>query len=215
MLKKPILAIETSGKLCSAAVFFSENEYFEFNSCRKYSHSEKLFEIIDHLFSTAGIKSNDLSCVAVSSGPGSFTGLRIGLSAAKGIAFGASLPICAVPTFEALALQVIDYLEDGQEFVIANKANIDELYYAKFQITGNNYIFVEPLELIRSSELKSKVEGRLLLGDSDLSNTKISVPNSLNVARWYIKYGSDTLTSDYDYLEPNYLKNFIVKERKK
>lgn len=215
MFEKPILAIETSGKLCSAAVYFSESEYFEFNSCRKHSHSEKLFEIIDQLFKTSGITSKDLSCIAVSSGPGSFTGLRIGLSAAKGIALGASLPICPVPTFEAIALQSISYFNSDTEFAIANKANIEELYYAKFHIKANNYIFVDSLELIKSMELKARIEGMILLGDSELSSNKISVPNALYIAKWCNRYGADNLISDYDFLEPNYLKNFVVKERKK
>jgi len=113
----------------------------------KNSHAEKIFEIIDSVIKTSGVRLNNLGVVAVSTGPGSFTGLRIGMSAAKGIAFGASLPIVPVPTFEALAFQLSNHLNDGTEFIIANKVNLKEIYFAKFKVRTNNYIFTQDCRL--------------------------------------------------------------------
>ena len=93
----------------------------------------------------------NISAVAVSSGPGSFTGLRIGMSAAKGLAFGVSLPIISVPTFEALAFQLSNGLADGTEFIIANKVNSEEIYFAKFKVKSNNYIFAQDLQIVKIS----------------------------------------------------------------
>ena len=138
----PILSIETSQSCCGACVYFDENKFFEMSVNHKNVHAEKIFEIIDSVIKSSGITLKDLGAIAVSSGPGSFTGLRIGMSAAKGIGFGASLPIIAVPTFEALAYQLSNTLKDGTEFVIANNVNSEEIYFAKFQVKSNNYIFI-------------------------------------------------------------------------
>ena len=103
---KPILAIETSETICSAALYYSNEKYFASAIKLKHSHSEKLFEIIEFLFQQAEINRDEISSIAVSGGPGSFTGLRIGMAAAKGIANGTGVPLIIVPTFEALAYQL-------------------------------------------------------------------------------------------------------------
>src|SRR4030042_6611650 len=100
----PILAIETSGELCSTAVMLSEQSFVEMNILKKHVHSQKLFDMIDLVLKNANVELKDIACIAVSIGPGSFTGLRIGLSAAKGMAVGANLPIVPVPSFQALSL---------------------------------------------------------------------------------------------------------------
>ena len=94
---KPIMAIETSESLCSTAVYFSDKKYFQSVLRDKHSHAEKLMGSIEHTLNAAEITVRELGAIAVSSGPGSFTGLRIGMSAAKGLALGAGLAIIAVP----------------------------------------------------------------------------------------------------------------------
>ncbi|MDP2365591.1 MAG: tRNA (adenosine(37)-N6)-threonylcarbamoyltransferase complex dimerization subunit type 1 TsaB, partial [Ignavibacteria bacterium] len=116
----PLLAIETSNNICGACIYFSDEKYFSSKVILKHSHSEKLFEIIESVLSNASISKKELKAIAVSAGPGSFTGLRIGMSAAKGMAQALSVPIIPVPTFEALALQVIQFLPDNSSFIIAN-----------------------------------------------------------------------------------------------
>jgi tRNA threonylcarbamoyladenosine biosynthesis protein TsaB len=220
--EKPILSIETSESICGACVYFNDTKYFESRIYLKNSHAEKLFEIIDNVITSAGIKPNDLSSIAVSSGPGSFTGLRIGLSAAKGIAFGSSLPVVPVPTFEAMALQLSAALPVDSEFVIANKVNMEEIYFAKFKINSNNYIFVDNLQIISREAFRNKVKDTAVFGnvfynkDSNKieTNCKFTAPSPLSVAVWSKNYGSELLTYNYDYLEPNYLKNFIIKGKK-
>lgn len=213
---KPILSIETSGNLCGACVYFSDEKYFETRLNLKNSHSEKLFEQIDFVIKSSGIKITDLKCIAVSAGPGSFTGLRIGMSAAKGLAFGASLPIVPVPTFEALALQISNHSNDESVFSIANKVNMEELYFAKFKIKDNNYIFVENLQIINKKDFelynqKDVVFGNSLVDSNSNSHYVLSSPNPFCVAKWCKLFGEPLLTFEYDYLEPNYFKNFIVK----
>ena len=158
---KPILALETSERICGVCLYFDDEKLFEFSILLKNSHSEVIFHLVDKVLKTSGTKINQVSCVAVSAGPGSFTGLRIGMSVAKGLAFGASLPIAPVPTFEAMAYQLTDFLPEGTEFVIANKVNSEEAYFAGFQIKSNNYIFTHDLTIIDSQKLEKEAKNNI------------------------------------------------------
>ncbi len=215
---KPILAIETSEKLCSTCVYFSKDKYYEANAVLKNSHAEILFDLIDFVITKSKVEPKDFNSVAVSAGPGSFTGLRIGMSAAKGIALAASLPIIPVPSFEALALQLKDTLPIDSEFCIANKVNSDEVYYAKFKLTADSYIFAESLRILKNNELKDKIANALVFGNAaavaDEPNVNIFAPHASYVAEWAKQFGDERRTKDFDFIEPDYLKNFIIKDRK-
>ncbi|MBT8386564.1 MAG: tRNA (adenosine(37)-N6)-threonylcarbamoyltransferase complex dimerization subunit type 1 TsaB [Ignavibacteria bacterium] len=221
-MNKPVLAIETSEALCGAAIYFSDKKFFTSTINLKHSHSEKLFESVEYLFSTAKIEATDLDSIAVSEGPGSFTGLRIGMSAAKGIAYGASIPIIPVPTFEALAYQLSQILPKDTHFAIVNRANKDEAYFAKFTITSDSYIFADKLDILRLEYLKKNIEGIKVFGnalkmvnpETETGNHFPFSPDPLYIAKWAERFGQERKSCDYDYLEPNYVKNFIVKERK-
>lgn len=217
--QKPILAFETSENICGVCIYFSDEKYFSSAVNLKHSHSEMIFEITDSLFKLAGITPNDLDSIAVSEGPGSFTGLRIGFSAAKGMAYGVKLPIIPVPTYEALAYQLSSELRENDEFIISNKVNKDEVFFSKFQIKGNNYIFVEDLTILTKELFIQKSKGFKVFGNSVTLNEKQvaypMVPDPLFVAKWAIEFGIAKKIFNYDFLEPNYLKDFIVKEKNK
>lgn len=210
----PLLAIETSEKLCGVSLLLNEIEYYSTKIFLPHSHSEKLFELIEILRDSSSIKLNEIKSVAVSSGPGSFTGLRIGMAAAKGIAAGLNIPIIPVPTFEALAYQLSKILPNEQKFIIANKANRDEAYFAKFHVKNNNYIFEEQLKILPISEIKFN-ESELLFGNVSTATKKLVSPEPEFIGFWAVDYGKNKLVRDFDFLEPNYIKDFIVKEVKK
>lgn len=218
---KPILAIETSDILCGCALYFTEEHFYSASVVLKNSHSEKLFSLIEYILKESRIDVEELDSIAVSEGPGSFTGLRIGMSAAKGIAVGASLPIIPVPTFEAFAFQLSQFLQNGTNFIIANQVNKEEVYYAKFQVNGNNYIFTEQLTILNKADFIRKSKNIKTFGNAvkflnepgNETNTQTS-PAPEFIARWARNFGMNRKTSDFNYLEPNYLKNFHIKEKK-
>jgi tRNA threonylcarbamoyladenosine biosynthesis protein TsaB len=216
---KPILAFETSEKLCGVCIYFSDDKYFSTSINLKHSHSEKIFEATEWLFKQANINPKDLDSIAVSEGPGSFTGLRIGYSAAKGIAYGVNLPLIPVPTYEAFALQLSHIKNDSDEFIISNKVNKEEVYYAKFQIRGNSYIFVEDLTILSNEHYISKASDCQVFGNSVSLLNQIpgfpSTPDPVFIAKWAIEFGAQRRTFKYDFSEPNYLKDFIIKEKNK
>jgi tRNA threonylcarbamoyladenosine biosynthesis protein TsaB len=99
-----VLGIETATMLGGVAVMDDEAGLVaEVRTNVKATHSERLMRELDQMLRRAGLALGDLDALAVSAGPGSFTGLRIGLATAKGLAFATGLPVVAVPTLEAFA----------------------------------------------------------------------------------------------------------------
>lgn len=213
---KPILAIETSEKLCGAAIYFSDDKFYQYCINNKNIHSEKLFHLIDTLCVSAGIKITDLEYIAVSNGPGSFTGLRIGLSAVKGLAVGAGIPILPVPTFEALAFQAGEYLPAGTIFFIANKVNTDEVYIQCFKKNELTVETVSHLKIVKKDDVQSIAGKELIFGNiNSISNIKkISAPDPLYVAKWAKQAGSGNVLENFDFFEPDYIKEFLIKGAK-
>src|ERR1700753_1738781 len=98
-----ILQIETATSVCSVALA-KDDEVFALRPLNERNiHAEVITLFIDELFNEAGIEYDDLSAIAVSSGPVSYTGLRIGVSTAKGLCFALDKPLIAVETLEAMA----------------------------------------------------------------------------------------------------------------
>ncbi|MCP5063488.1 MAG: hypothetical protein GY936_13630, partial [Ignavibacteriae bacterium] len=131
--------------------------------------------------------------------------------------FASNLPILPVPTFDALSLQISTYVSDDNTFCIANNANIEEFYFAKYKMENSKIVPVI------APSLKKKTEIDILIDETDnvfgnlknIDNLKeISSPTGFHIAKWSHFYGQDLLTFEYDYLEPNYLKKFKVKNLK-
>jgi len=102
-----ILNIETSTKNCSVAITkFGEIVAVQELAEQDFSHAEKLHVFIDELIRKTGISYNDLVAIALSVGPGSYTGLRIGTSAAKGFCFALDIPLIAIESLYILAKQI-------------------------------------------------------------------------------------------------------------
>lgn len=208
----PLLAIETSDKVCGICILNESNEFFSIQSDKIYSHSEALFEQIELIQKQSKIDIKELKSIAVSIGPGSFTGLRIGLAAAKGIAAGLNIPIIPVPTFEAFAFQISTILPEGFSFYIANRASKDECYFGKFFVKSNSYIFDSELKIINQSDLDALDQNMIYGNLSRVINRPYS-PDPLYVAKWASNFGIEKLVYDIDFLEPNYIKDFIVRRK--
>ena len=126
-----ILNIETSSKNCSVSISkngktigLKEQDYDE------YSHSKSLHIFINEIFKQTNLSPQELSAVAISEGPGSYTGLRIGVSAAKGICVALNLPLIAIDTMQILARKI----KCAEGYIIsAMDARRDEIYYSIFK----------------------------------------------------------------------------------
>lgn len=98
-----ILAIDSSSLVATVGIISEDAIIAEYTVNLKKTHSQTLLCMIDEIFKMTGIAKSDIKAIAVSDGPGSFTGLRIGAATAKGLAMALNIPIIAVPSIEVMA----------------------------------------------------------------------------------------------------------------
>jgi tRNA threonylcarbamoyladenosine biosynthesis protein TsaB len=133
-----IMGIETATMVCSVAVVVDNRHQYERNLDSPQVHSQKLLTLIDEVLKLSGESIDTLDGIAVSIGPGSFTGLRIGLSAAKGLAYASGKPLLAVSTLEALALGAGYLRTPEQELILAVlESRREEFYAALYRVTSD------------------------------------------------------------------------------
>lgn len=131
-----ILAIESSGLVASVAYVNEEKMIAEFTLNLKLTHSETLLPLIDELVKRTGIDLKEISAIAVSNGPGSFTGLRIGAATAKGLGFALNCPIVPVPTTETIASNIFAF--DGN-IVPLMDARRNQVYTGVYRNSGDGF----------------------------------------------------------------------------
>ena len=101
-----ILSLETSTTVCSVALHENSSLIAVAEVHQEHSHGSRLAQLVDSVIRSAGIQMGDVNAIAVSSGPGSYTGLRIGTSTAKGLCFALNVPLIAIDTLSILSAQV-------------------------------------------------------------------------------------------------------------
>jgi tRNA threonylcarbamoyladenosine biosynthesis protein TsaB len=131
-----VLGIDTATRICSAAVLCDQTIAGERSETAAQRHAELLLPFIETVLSESGIRADELDAVAVSIGPGSFTGLRIGLSIAKGIAAGTGASIVPVPTMAAAAHRVLRSAGAPDAVTVLIPARRHEYYAARFTWNG-------------------------------------------------------------------------------
>ncbi len=127
-----ILNIETSTTVCSVSVANAGRVLASRELNDGYTHAENLHVFIDEVLKASGIAPRDLQAVAVSKGPGSYTGLRIGVSAAKGLAYALQLPLIAVETLQQMAFEAIRREGPGRYYCPMLDARRMEVYCEVF-----------------------------------------------------------------------------------
>lgn len=132
-----LLAIDTSTMLGGAALLDDESLLAESRLNVRVTHSERLLAEIDHILSRAGLTIQDIDVFAAAIGPGSFTGLRVGLSTIKGLVFATGKKIVSVPTLEAFAWNLPYSIYQVCPLLDARKR---EVYAAIFRWAGDNFI---------------------------------------------------------------------------
>lgn len=217
-----ILSLETTTTNCSVALGLEGKliALKEYNH-KKYSHAEKLHVFIKDVLSEANYKLSDLKAIAVSKGPGSYTGLRIGVSAAKGLCFSLDLPLISIDTLSALSHQVENH---NYQFIIPMlDARRMEVYTAIFNQDWQRIKPTEAKILDENSYQEYLNQGKVVfIGNSVEKFEEIcqhpqatfikSFPSAremINLA--HNKYKKND-TEDVAYFEPFYLKDFIGKK---
>lgn len=214
-----ILNIETATKNCSVAIAKSG----QIVVCKEmaeegYSHAEKLHVFIEQVLNDAGIGFKDLAAVAVSQGPGSYTGLRIGVSAAKGLCFALDIPLIAVDTLATLAAQA--KINDGVVIPVIDARRM-EVYSAIFD-SDNHKIREVAAEIITEDSFQNLSDTVYFVGDC-LEKCKtvlkkdnfifldpVVYPSANEMAVLSFEKFKKEDTVDVAYFEPYYLKDFMI-----
>ncbi|MFS4445177.1 tRNA (adenosine(37)-N6)-threonylcarbamoyltransferase complex dimerization subunit type 1 TsaB [Maribacter sp. 2307UL18-2] len=220
-----ILNLETATTNCSVSIardgaIVSIKE----RNTPNYSHSEQLHVFIQEVVEEASMTLMDVDAVAVSKGPGSYTGLRIGVSSAKGLCFALGKPLISIATLQSLASQndakAVDYI------IPVLDARRMEVYAAVFDVDGKEIRATKAEVITADSFAEFAEKGRVhLIGNGAtkcqevLDNPNFSfdtqaVPSAKEMARLSFEKFQGQEFEDVAYFEPFYLKDFILQTKK-
>jgi tRNA threonylcarbamoyladenosine biosynthesis protein TsaB len=178
------LSIESSAKSASVALTDGSSLLAQYFQNSGLTHSRTLLKMAEDMLSNLDMKVKDLELIAVASGPGSFTGIRIGVSAAIGLAWGANLPICGVSTLEAMA-----HPPEQPDCVICPvmDARRSQVYTASFAYTEGRLLRLSPDRALSLAELSAEASASgkpyLLVGDgAQLCYNAFSVTGGISCA---------------------------------
>ena len=221
-----LLSIETSTEICSVALSRDKECLTVVEDCQGNSHAEKLLVFIDKALQQAGLKKNELDAVCISEGPGSYTGLRIGSSSAKGLCAALNIPLIAVSTLQGMAYGAREQYPDYKQYAPMIDARRMEVYTAVY----NPYL--EPVKQVSNLILDEQAYSDFLTRDkvvfcgngttkalallSDNSNAIFC--NTKTSARYLLALGHQKYIeqnfADIAYFEPFYLKEFQAGKKK-
>jgi len=220
-----ILGLETSTAVCSVGLFRDGEPGIEQSVRESHIHSEKLLMLVQDVMHSGRAGMAQLDAIAISIGPGSFTGLRIGLSTAKGLSFALDKPLVAVSTFEAIAEAARRKFQVFGGIAVLVDAKKEEWYMGRFHALEAGVIASGPVAVKSLEEAVSALKGEgsvLILTDKvdalrgalDIGATiedvhaccRGDIVASLAHARVLNREFSDASS-----LEPMYLKDFVVR----
>lgn len=135
MIKSNILALDASTEALSIVLHFQGQTFHHFEECPQ-QHSQKILPLVDELLTKANCKLKDLDVIGFGQGPGSFTGVRISVAIAQGLAYSTNLPLVGVSTLAIMAQQAFE--QNGSLSVYPSiDARMGEIYFAHYQAQNN------------------------------------------------------------------------------
>jgi tRNA threonylcarbamoyladenosine biosynthesis protein TsaB len=226
---KRILCLESSTDVCSVAIAEDGKVVDSLEDVSGQNHSRLLTHFISQLLESNRLRANDLNAVAVSEGPGSYTGLRIGVSVAKGFCYAAGIPLIAISSLEAMASYVVENMHSfnietarNNLFVPMIDARRMEVYMAIYDSNLQPVQKVNAMVVELASFIKFTENSQLFLFGNGSAKCKDILINrsfrfldgvnssSLHMANLADQKYSRGEFADLAYFEPFYLKDFIA-----
>jgi tRNA threonylcarbamoyladenosine biosynthesis protein TsaB len=214
-----ILNIETATKNCSVALA-KDGKTIVCNelATENFSHAEKLHVFIEQILMESNVQFSELNAIAVSQGPGSYTGLRIGVSSAKGFSYALNIPLIAVDTLQLLAKQIT--IDKGIILPMIDARRM-EVFSAMYD-SNYNQIRATQAEIIDESSYQEISETIHLVGDGigKFTNTltdekfvfhnEVVYPSAKEMSELSFEKFQNSDFVDVAYFEPFYLKDFLL-----
>lgn len=223
-----ILNIETSSIVCSVSLAKNGKILGLKETSEEKSHASLLTIYVDDLLKENNFKITDLDAVAVSEGPGSYTGLRIGVSTAKGICFGIEKPLIAVPTLYCLANSVLNTIKVTANSLLCPMidARRMEIYTAFYNSKAERVSEIKPLIIDENSFVEEIKNHEIIVFGTGAEKCKTVFKNNVQFIDNVLpsatfmceiseKYFNKNEFVDVAYFEPFYLKEFMVTTSKK
>ncbi|QNL21418.1 tRNA (adenosine(37)-N6)-threonylcarbamoyltransferase complex dimerization subunit type 1 TsaB [Hyphobacterium sp. CCMP332] len=219
------LCIETSDEICSVALNDSTGQIHTLESNEPKSHARVITKLITQILNKAGLEISKIDFVAVSSGPGSYTGLRIGISTAKGICYTLNKPLIAIDVFEIIKKTAIqqDLINDKIPFAMIDARRM-EVYAQKWRKDLTKEGFAFPLILDETFLLNEKIDKLIFIGSGakkvNLIKDNLDIeffdirPHAKYMLEMAIQKFKNGETEDVAYFEPFYLKEFYITKPK-
>ena len=181
-----ILGIDTSSSSLSVAVMDDDLLKGEFTLNHKLTHSEQMMPLLDSLLSHLELKMSDIDLIGVSVGPGSFTGIRIGVAAANAMAMALDIPVVGISSLEAMAYTAG---ETAYTIVSTFDAQRDRFYFNAYRFENSELKALEAEDVLEKEDLIKKLESYdkvLLLGDAVFINEEL--PLNVKKAKRAVRY---------------------------
>lgn len=224
-----VLCLETATRNCSVALALDGKVVGHQSHCDVgYSHAEELHPFIEKVLAEAKYSLNDLDAIAVGAGPGSYTGLRIGISAAKGLAYALDIPLISIPTLSIIVNQALEHHWASEGFICPMiDARRMEVYTALHDLNGKEQTTLEA-KIIDDTSFQTELASApiLFVGDgadkceevikhANASFKKGVFPEATAMASIAQGKFEQQIFEDVAYFEPLYLKQFVAAKPKK
>ena len=221
-----ILSLETATAVCSVALHQDGKLVGMLELFQENIHAQKLVPLLETLLAQTGTERKALDAIAVSGGPGSYTGLRVGVSTAKGLAYALDLPLIGVDTLDALARRVLPFLEHKDMVIPMIDARRMEVYCKVVGVGMTELLPLAPVVIDETSFGDFLAQGKVyFLGDANEKGMNVIrhgnavfVPflnSAVTVGELAeVKFNQEQF-DDLAYFEPNYLKEFRVVKPKR
>jgi tRNA threonylcarbamoyladenosine biosynthesis protein TsaB len=218
-----ILGLETSTAVCSVGLFREKMPGIEMSLRESHIHSEKLLTLVQEVLRAGETTLRQLDAIAVSMGPGSFTGLRIGLSTAKGLSFALEKQVIAVSTFEAIAEAGRQKHPGVSSVLVLIDAKKDEWYVGGFLVTREGVQESGGVEIKALGEALSAAKSSTLVLTDSLEVVRQQLKENVVVEDALLCCRGDIVAllgyrkavkkefADVAGLEPMYLKDFVIR----
>lgn len=149
-----LLAIDTATEACSVCLLHNGQSFSLFEPTPR-QHSQKILPMVEQVLADAGIAKKDIEVVAFGQGPGSFTGVRIAVSIAQGLAFGLGVPLIPVSDTQAMAESVFNSQPDQKNVMVTIDARMNEVYFASYQLNNGNIDLVSEEQVISPESIET------------------------------------------------------------
>lgn len=219
-----ILSVETSTSVCSVALHENGRLIAVMEIHQEYSHASKLGVLVNEAMNTSEFKLDKINAVAVSSGPGSYTGLRIGTSLAKGLCYALDVPLVSVPTLQVLAAQVGAISTSDAFLCPMIDARRMEVYCQLFDSNVEEIESVQALVVDEGSfEKYLKIKPVIFFGNGAMKCSRVIIhenakflsdvhPSAAQLGELASKKFQQGYVEDLVHFVPHYLKDFFIKK---